>query len=141
MGASLLALANEIYMLLKDANILPLQFSYYESIAKLMLDIGNKTAAANIPELFEEISNVHFYNTSSSSSNNFYTKPSWLELWWSMDIFWNYDIIIIYCIIIFLFFFFTGIYLFNKNVAKRLNITWDQAQFERFSYILSNGYR
>ena len=51
MGASLLALANEIYMLLKDANILPLQFSYYESIAKLMLDIGNKTAAANIPEL------------------------------------------------------------------------------------------
>ena len=105
MGASLLALANEIYMLLKDANILPLQFSYYESIAKLMLDIGNKTAAANIPELFEEISNVHFYNTSSSSSNNFYTKPSCLELWWSMDIFWNYDIIIIYCIIIFLFFF------------------------------------
>ena len=80
MGASLLALANEIYMLLKDANILQLQFSYYESIAKLMLDIGNKTAAANIPELFEEISNVHFYNTSSSSSNNFYTKPSWLFL-------------------------------------------------------------
>ena len=38
MGASLLALANEIYMLLKDANILPLQFSYYESIAKLMLE-------------------------------------------------------------------------------------------------------
>ena len=58
MGASLLALANEIYMLLKDANILPLQFSYYESIAKLMLDIENKTAAANIPELFEEISRV-----------------------------------------------------------------------------------
>ena len=80
MGASLLALANEIYMLLKDANILTLQFSYYESIAKLMLDIGNKTAAVNIPELFEEISNVHFYNTSSSSSNNFYTKPSWLFL-------------------------------------------------------------
>ena len=21
------------------------------------------------------------------------------------------------------------------------NVTWDQAQFERFSYILSNGYR
>ena len=27
------------------------------------------------------------------------------------------------------------------NDACKLNITWDQAQLERFSYILSNGYR
>ena len=28
----------------------------------------------------------------------------------------------------------------NSRAISRGNITWDQAQFERFSYILSNGY-
>ena len=30
-------------------------------------------------------------------------------------------------------------YKYNQGVC--LVLTWDQAQFERFSYILSNGYR
>ena len=72
MAASLLAQASEIYISLKEANILPLQLSYYESIPKLMFDTGNKTVAANIQELFEDISNIHFYYTCSSSCNNFY---------------------------------------------------------------------
>ena len=41
MAASLLAQATEIYKLLKEANILQLQLSYYESIVKLMFDTGN----------------------------------------------------------------------------------------------------
>ena len=52
--------------------------SYYESIAKLMFDTGNKTVAANIQELFEDTSNIHFYCTCSSSSNNFYMWSSQL---------------------------------------------------------------
>ena len=76
MAASLLAQASEIYISLKEANILPLQLSYYESIPKLMFDTGNKTVTANIQELFEDISNIHFYYTCSSSSNNFYMRSS-----------------------------------------------------------------
>ena len=62
-----------------DANILPLQFSYYESIAKLMFDIRHRIAPSNIRELFEDISNIHSYNTRSSVSKNFYTKSSRLS--------------------------------------------------------------
>ena len=29
----------------------------------------------------------------------------------------------------------------TKKISFNLELTWDQAQFERFSYILSNGYR
>ena len=35
---------------------------------------------SNIQDLFQDISNVHFYNTRSSASNNFYTKPSRLSV-------------------------------------------------------------
>ena len=35
---------------------------------------------SNIQDLFQDISNVHFYNTRSSASNNFYTKPSSLSV-------------------------------------------------------------
>ena len=38
MAASLLAQATEIYILLKEANILQLQLSNYKSIVKLMFD-------------------------------------------------------------------------------------------------------
>ena len=29
----------------------------------------------------------------------------------------------------------------TQFTAVNMQLTWDQAQFERFSYILSNGYR
>ena len=63
-----------------DAHILPLKFVHYESIANLMLDVRNRTAPSNIQDLFQDIYNVHSYNTRSSASNNFYTKPSRLSV-------------------------------------------------------------
>ena len=87
-----------------DAHILRLEFVHYESIANLMFDVRNRTAPSNIQDLFsltwfyflgadfrclprqavanrfQNISNVHFYNTHSSATNNFYTKPSWLSV-------------------------------------------------------------
>jgi len=63
-----------------DAHILPLKFGYYESMATLMFDVQNRTAPSNIQDLFQDISNVHSYNTCSSASNNFYTKPSRLSI-------------------------------------------------------------
>ena len=59
---------------------LPIKFPYYESIANLMFDVRNTTAPSNIQDLFQDISNVHSYNTRSSTSNNFYTKPSRLPV-------------------------------------------------------------
>ena len=59
---------------------LPIKFLYYESIANLMFDVRNTTAPSNIQDLFQDISNVHSYNTRSSTSNNFYTKPSRLSV-------------------------------------------------------------
>ena len=63
-----------------DAQVLPIKFLYYESIANLMFDVRNTTAPSNIQDLFQDISNVHSYNTRSSTSNNFYTKPSRLSV-------------------------------------------------------------
>ena len=57
-----------------------IKFLYYESIANLIFDFRNTTAPSNIPDLFQDISNVHFYNTRSSTSNNFYTKPTRLSV-------------------------------------------------------------
>ena len=37
-----------------------------------MFDVRNRTAPSNIQDLFQDISNVHSYNTHSSASNNFY---------------------------------------------------------------------
>jgi len=52
----------------------------YESIATLMFDVRNRTAPSKIQDLFQDVSNVHSYNTRSSTSNNFYTKPSRLSI-------------------------------------------------------------
>ena len=59
-----------------DAQVVPIKFLYYESIANLMFDVRNRTATSDIQDLFQDISNVHFYNTRSSASNNFNAKPS-----------------------------------------------------------------
>ena len=59
-----------------DAQVLPIKFLYYESIA----NFRNTTAPSNIQDLFQDMSNVYFYNTRSSASDNFYTKPSRLSV-------------------------------------------------------------
>ena len=46
-----------------DAQVLPIKFLYYESIANLMFDVQNTTAPSNIQDLFQDISNVHSYIT------------------------------------------------------------------------------
>ena len=66
--------------LFSDAGILLLQFSYYELAANLMFDIRRRNAPRNIRDLFEDISNIHSYNTRSSASKNFYTQSSRLSI-------------------------------------------------------------
>ena len=66
--------------LFSDASNLPLQFSYYELAANLMFDIRRRNAPRNIRDLFEDISNIHSYNTRSSASKNFYTQSSRLSI-------------------------------------------------------------
>jgi len=63
-----------------DAQIVSLKFVYYESIANLMFDVRHRIAPSNIQDLFQDVCNVHSYNTRSSVSNNFYTKPSRLSV-------------------------------------------------------------
>ena len=41
-----------------------------------MFDIRRRNAPRNIRDLFEDISNIHSYNTRSSASNNFYRQSS-----------------------------------------------------------------
>ena len=65
---------------MRETRILPLKFVCYESIANLMFDVRNRTAPSNIQDLFQDVSKVHYYNTRSSASNNFYTKPSRLSV-------------------------------------------------------------
>ena len=45
-----------------------------------MFDVRNRIAPFNIQNLFQDIPTVHSYNTRSSTSNNFYTKPSRLSV-------------------------------------------------------------
>jgi len=45
-----------------------------------MFDVRNRIAPSNIQDLFQDVSNVHSYNTRSSASNDFYTKLSRLSV-------------------------------------------------------------
>ena len=45
-----------------------------------MFSVRNRTAPSNIQDLFQDVSKVHYYNTRSSASNNFYTKSSRLSV-------------------------------------------------------------
>ena len=45
-----------------------------------MFDIRHRNAPRNIRDLFQDISNIHSYNTRSSASHNFYTQNSWLSI-------------------------------------------------------------
>ena len=63
-----------------DACVLPLKFLYYELLANLMFEINHRNAPSNIQDLFQDISDIHPYNTRSSASNNFYTQSSRLSV-------------------------------------------------------------
>jgi len=60
-----------VISLFSDARILPLQFSVYEFTANQMYDIRHRNAPRNIRDLFQDITNIHSYNTRASASNNF----------------------------------------------------------------------
>ena len=59
-----------------DDGVLPLKFSYYELLANLMFEIRHTNAPSIIQDLFQDISDIHSYNTRSSASNNFYLENS-----------------------------------------------------------------
>ena len=63
-----------------DASVLPLKFLYCELLANLMFEIRQGIAPGNIPDLFQDISDIHSYNTRFSASNNFYTQSSRLSI-------------------------------------------------------------
>ena len=45
-----------------------------------MFEIRHRNAPGNIQALFQDISDIHYYNTRSSASNNFYTHSSRLSI-------------------------------------------------------------
>ena len=49
---------------------------FYEILANLMFEIRHRNAPGNIQDLFQDISDIHSYNTRSSALNNFYTQSS-----------------------------------------------------------------
>ena len=63
-----------------EANVLPTTFLYYESVSTLMHDINNDKSPANMSNLFQKTSNIHSYNTRSSTSGTFSVKRSRLEI-------------------------------------------------------------
>ena len=62
-----------------NAKFLPLNFLYYKTLSELMHDVSTASAPINIRNLFKKTSSVHSYNTSSSTSDKFFIKPSRLE--------------------------------------------------------------
>ena len=63
-----------------DADTLPVTFTYYKSVARLMHDINNNHSPPNLLNSFEQTSTIHLYNTRSSNSGNFHVKSSKLEI-------------------------------------------------------------
>ena len=64
-----------------DANVLPLNFLYYQTISNLMHDVHNNMVPSCILNLFQTTSSCHYYNTRASASGNFYVNSSDLELY------------------------------------------------------------
>ena len=56
---------------LRRCTVLPITFLYYESVSALMHDINNNKAPVNKSNLFQKTSNIHSYNTRSSTSGKF----------------------------------------------------------------------
>ena len=63
-----------------NAKMLPITFLYYEAVCKLMLDVHNESTPSNITKLFTRTSNIHTYNTRSSTSQLFSVKYSRLTM-------------------------------------------------------------
>ena len=63
-----------------NAKILPITFLYYEAVCKLTFDVHNDSAPSNITKLFTRTSNIHTYNTRSSTSQFFSVKYSRLKM-------------------------------------------------------------
>ena len=63
-----------------DADILPMTFMYYKSVARLMHDINSNHSPPNLLNSFEKTSIIHSYDTGSSTSCNFHVKGSKLEI-------------------------------------------------------------
>ena len=76
-----------LFYLLMRAGVLPLKFPYYELSANLMFETRHRNALGNSQDVFQDISDIHAYNTWSSISNNFHTK--FLTLNSRKLIFWN----------------------------------------------------
>ena len=64
-----------------DANILPINFLYYQTISNLMHDVHNNMVPSGISDMFQKISNCHYYKTRASASGNLYVNSSKLELY------------------------------------------------------------
>ena len=66
-----------------EANVLPITFLYYESKSALMHDINNNNnnkGPISMSNLFQEPSDIHSYNTRSSTSRKLDVKSSRLEI-------------------------------------------------------------
>ena len=62
-----------------SSSFLPLDLLYFKSVAVLMHDISNSLTPTNISNLFASQSNIHSYNTRSSSGGDYYVKHSRLD--------------------------------------------------------------
>ena len=63
------------------ANVLPLNFLYYQTISNLMHDVHNNKVPSAILNLFQKTSSCHSYNTRASALGNFHVNSSDLELY------------------------------------------------------------
>ena len=63
-----------------ETNVLLITFLYYESVSTLVHNINNDKAPANMSNVFQKTSNIHSYNTRSSTSRTFYVKISRVEI-------------------------------------------------------------
>ena len=59
-----------------SSNLLPLDLLYFKSVAILMHDVFNNLSPPQISNIFNFQSNVHSYNTRSSSRGNFFAQYS-----------------------------------------------------------------
>ena len=62
-----------------SSSFLPLDLLYFNSVAIPMHDISNSLTPPNISNLFSSQSNIHSYNTSSSSRGDYHVKHSRLN--------------------------------------------------------------
>ena len=62
-----------------SSNLLPLELFYFKSVAILMYDVFNNLSPPQMTNTFNFQSNIHPYNTRSSSRGNFFVQYSRLE--------------------------------------------------------------